>query len=883
MDPTPHVPPYTTIGHYQLLEAIGRGGMGLVFRARDTRLERQVAIKCLRTELFEPHYIERFKREALLLAKLNHPNIVQIYDFVEAPDQLALVMELVDGQNLKTYLREQLPSMAQRLRWLTQITEGLAVAHEAGIIHRDLKAENILINKRGEAKLTDLGIAKSQDFNATLTDHVAGSYCSMSPEQAMGEPLTFKSDLFSLGILTYELLCGAHPFGDPSNKLQLLQRIISHPPTPPQQHFPELPSAIVDLLGQLLSKDPDNRPDNTSWVAAQFKLFSQLPLPDDHRSDDTLALIAPYPQPGYTQDRHPTFETRGIVDKTRTPSRWQRLKQYLAENRIAVGSATITLLILAGTLVWQLQPKPPKYVAVVPPIFTAEDMQAPQQTLVQGAVYDALQQGIIQLKGYYLISLDGLDNIHGNYEALRRATAADEIITTKIHCTLESCSISLVRLTPNDEQDNARLGVAATRTFDVLTDHYLSIAATTQYTLAGLYASAFAPSTPSISEADYVTILNAHKKYKTHGASPELLSLLNSLGNTTKNNATAQNLFRDVALDLYYETADNHYLSQLEYYLDNATHKDSIVHLYNSFQLKVSQRQFAEANHFKQKLTAKLPSQSLAHELNAYINMAENNYAEAVASYKSALLAKPTFENLYYLANAYWNLGDTERATQYLNRSISLAPNYYWAHSLMGIIALYNGEIDAAISAFETIKTLRPDDSANLNNLGLCHLLKRQPEEAYTLFARASELAPLNATYLLNRADAEQLAQHESAAATYRQVIELVGEQANDSLSLRSKAQAYAHVKEFDGALSVLRRLEQLDPQNTEVLYTAAIIHTLAENPTAALFNIEQTLKNGMHPRWFNFSWFDHLCGDTRFVGLMQKYGDAHRCAPASP
>ena len=245
-----------------------------MYLARDPRLERQVAIKCLRTELFENHYRERFKREALLLAKLNHPYIVQIYDFIESPDQLALVMEYVDGHNLQMHLREHIANFPQRLQWLTQITQGLAIAHDAGIIHRDLKTENILINKQGVAKISDLGIAKSQDFNATITDHVAGSYCSMSPEQAMGEAINFKSDLFSLGILAYQLLCGAHPFGDTGNKLQVMQRIISHPPIPPTQHNPDLPAEITNLLGQLLSKNPDNRPANTRAVAAAFAQLS---------------------------------------------------------------------------------------------------------------------------------------------------------------------------------------------------------------------------------------------------------------------------------------------------------------------------------------------------------------------------------------------------------------------------------------------------------------------------------------------------------------------------------------------------------------------------------------------------------------------------------
>ncbi len=345
------------LGHYELRECIGRGGMGLVYRTRDTRLEREVAVKCLRTELFEAHYVERFKREALLLAKLNHPNIVQIYDFIEAPDQLALVMELVDGQNLQTYLREHIAPIAQRLQWLAQITEGLAVAHDAGIIHRDLKTENILINKRGQAKITDLGIAKSQDFNVTLTDHVAGSYCSMSPEQAMGETITFKSDLFSLGILAYQLLCGAHPFGDTSNKLQTMQRIISHPPTAPQKYNPNLPAEFIDLLGQLLSKDPDKRPDNTHWVAAQFEKLKTLVWRDDSHSDDTQALAMPLAanQPARTQD-HPTFETRFVAaNAAPKKSRWLSIKNYAADNKISVGFGLFSVLILAAMAAWQLQ------------------------------------------------------------------------------------------------------------------------------------------------------------------------------------------------------------------------------------------------------------------------------------------------------------------------------------------------------------------------------------------------------------------------------------------------------------------------------------------------------------------------------------------------
>ncbi len=351
----------THIGHYDILRTLGRGGMGLVYLAHDPRLDRQVAIKCLRSDLYEPQYRERFKREALLLAKLNHPNIVQIYDYIETEDQLALVMEYVDGLNLQQHLREHIAPITLRMQWLTQIAQGLATAHDTGIIHRDLKAENILINKHKLAKITDLGIAKSQDFNATLTDHVTGSYASMSPEQAMGETIDFRSDLFSFGILAYQLLCGAHPFGEAENKLQIMQRIISHPPISPTKNNPDLPVEAVELLGQLLSKNPDNRPANTHWVAAQCeKLYQWFLANTKVDEDNTVALssagdsgIRVHPKRNSTQE-HPTFETH-LLKKSAPFS--VRAKNYLRNN---IATFAVFCLILAGTvggLIWKMQPK----------------------------------------------------------------------------------------------------------------------------------------------------------------------------------------------------------------------------------------------------------------------------------------------------------------------------------------------------------------------------------------------------------------------------------------------------------------------------------------------------------------------------------------------
>lgn len=882
------------LGHYELLDCIGRGGMGLVYRARDTRLDRMVAIKCLRTELFETHYIERFKREAFLLAKLNHPNIVQIYDFIEAPEQLALVMELVEGQNLQLHLREHIAPFSQRMRWLTEIAQGLAVAHDAGIIHRDLKAENILINQRKLAKITDLGIAKSQDFNATLSDHVAGSYCSMSPEQAMGETLDFKSDLFSFGILAYQLLCGAHPFGDTNNKLQLMQRIISHPPIPPSKHNPNLPAEITDLLGQLLSKDPNKRPDNTHWVAAQLEKLNRLQLANDFVSDDTQALIpndsmanqSTVKNTGINTARntseHPTFDTRfNPANATAKQSSLLSIKNYLLENKISVGFGLFSVLILAVVVVWQLQPKPPKYIAVIPPKLTAEGMQQSQQELVKSAVYDAIQQSVIQLNGYYLIPRDEIVDVNGDNETIRRATAADELITTEIQCKVEACTLILSRLLPDGSSSDSRLRVQDNKTVDVLSDNYLSILEAVEKSVEDFYATDLLTNSKNITENDYAKFLEASIRYKGEGASKNLLETLDTLPAETLTKPAIQMLYTEISLDLYYQLDDSTILAALENRLTPISSSDqNITALYNHYFLEIAQQDFVSANAILEIIKNHNIGTSSINELLGYSALATKDFDRAIIHYQKATTSKTTAQNYYYLALAYWRAGNTRQAQHNLDISLSLSPTFYKANVLYGAIALLEGDIHKAISASALALQQRPDDTFNMNNLGLSYLLEKNYADARVQFTRSFELAPNHAASLLNLADVENLSNNKAQALTlYQKIISLLSTKQLSTEELSILSQAYAHAGKISNALGILEQLEQQDSQNTQTTYAAAIIHTLAKNDASAIYNVENSLKGGLHKLWFELPWFDRLCEDIDFSELMKKYGAPDRCA----
>lgn len=893
----------THIGHYAILDSIGRGGMGLVYLARDTRLDRLVAIKCLRSELFEPLYRERFKREALLLAKLNHPYIVQIYDFIETPEQLGLVMEFVEGQNLQRYLREQIAPFSQRMQWLTQIAQGLAVAHDAGIIHRDLKAENILINKRGEAKISDLGIAKSLDSNLTLTEHVTGSYASMSPEQALGNPLDFRSDLFSFGILAYQLLCGAHPFGDTDNKMQLLQRIISQPPTSPSKHNPDLPAEISDLLGQLLSKDPTKRPANTHWLAAQCEKLSQLVLTSSFESDNTPVLLHSGDSlKSYTTGNHTGGSLSGIrkhyTGSTREHATFdtragnlsllQRICGYVKHHKTHIGASCAILLIIAGITAWQLQPKPPRYIAVLPPALTTTKMQTSQQELVKAAVYDAIQQSILQLDGYYLIPRNEIEDINAantkeGIESVQRATAADELISTDIKCEIEACTITLSRITPDGKMQNSRLRVTDTKTIDVLTDNYLSVAATTQNNIGRIYSKNIDNSLDTIAENDYATFLRTGNAFRDKGATSDLLNTLDNLNKNTKNLTAFQTLYSEIALDLHHENQNPIFLEKLEQLIETATSlKNNIAYQFNAFYLQVAEEKYIDAKNTIDTIKKLNPNDSITNELYAYLMMAKKDYTKAKEYYSKAIKTKRTANNLYYLALCNIREGHSSEAKSIVKESLELSPNFYKSQRLLGTISLVEGDLKSAIDSFEKIIAEKPNDIKILENLGLSYLLDKNYNSAITILERARTLAPEDTAILLNQADAQNLmGKVKESKDIYKEIINLIKIPKNPE-ELRRVSQAYAHLNNFSAALDALQKVEKIDPESRDTTYTAALIHTMANNKTSAIFNIENSLKNGANHIWFGLAWFDSLCQDPNFEEIMKKYGEPDRCSPQS-
>jgi tRNA A-37 threonylcarbamoyl transferase component Bud32 len=269
-----------SLGRYEILEELGRGAMGIVYKGRDPKLNRVTAIKTIRfTDDFDEEQAakirEQFYREAEVVAKLSHPNIVTIFDVGEDLDLSYLAMEYLEGESLEGFARkDNLMPIRKGIDVAAQVCDALAYAHAHGIVHRDIKPANIMILKNGLVKVTDFGIARATASSKTRTGVIKGTPYYMSPEQISGMKVDGRSDIFSLGIVFYQLLTGELPFGG-ENLAAIMYQITTVDPEPPTKHNPKIYKAAVAILNRALEKSLESRYQDAKQMGDHLRLLAQ--------------------------------------------------------------------------------------------------------------------------------------------------------------------------------------------------------------------------------------------------------------------------------------------------------------------------------------------------------------------------------------------------------------------------------------------------------------------------------------------------------------------------------------------------------------------------------------------------------------------------------
>jgi predicted Ser/Thr protein kinase len=280
-------------GRYKILKRLGTGGMATVYLAEDQELGRRIAIKILNAKhASDKQFVERFRREASSAAGLSHPNIVQIYDRGNAEGTYYIAMEVIEGRSLKELIIERGPSpIPVAVNYARQILAALRFAHRNGVVHRDIKPHNVLVDEDGRVKVTDFGIARAGASEMTEVGSIIGTAQYLSPEQARGAPVDDRSDLYSVGILLYELLTGQAPYnGD--TPVEIAMKHLSAVPVPPSEKRPEVPPELDAVVRRALAKNPDDRYQSAEEMDADLNAISKGLEISDTTTDAATTVLA---------------------------------------------------------------------------------------------------------------------------------------------------------------------------------------------------------------------------------------------------------------------------------------------------------------------------------------------------------------------------------------------------------------------------------------------------------------------------------------------------------------------------------------------------------------------------------------------------------------
>ena len=831
------------IARFRVLGLLGRGGMGVVYRAVDPELGREVALKLLAPHLgSDPRDAGRLLAEARAAAALDHPNIGAILETGEHEGRRFLAMPLYDGETLEQRLArpgERGPlSIPEVLALASQLAAALDAAHGAGIVHRDLKPGNVLLTRSGRLKLLDFGLARRQGTERlTEPGALVGTAAYMAPEQLRGEELDARTDLWAFGALLYEALAGQAPFGRGREQpvQGVVHAILTAEPPPLRAVRPETPVALERLVRRCLSKDPAGRPASAAEILEEMQEIGI--------------------EPG----------------KPRRSWPGARLLQPAAMAAALLALAAGLVLWLGGWGTWR-QTAPLLHVAaLMPEIRGAVDTGS--RSLLEANLQSSVQRALTNLEGVVSIDPAQVEGIRGGPRAVARAVAAGEILATSADCAGDVCQITLRRLAGADER------VLWTETLRAPLSHPRMLGEAVAAGARRGYADhrlLVASAALEVAEEDYRHYLDLRQRVRDRSALlPEVLRELEALRRKAPDFLEVSVLESSLCRALFAQTRDKAYL---ETGLDVALRArdrapGDLRPLVSLFDLYLADGRLAPAEDVLRRLEAAQPGSAGILARRGLLAERRGDPQAAREALTLAAELHPSWQMLLLLANLEYRLGHPAEARRRARELLERHPGSREGAMLLAQIELMEGNPGAAVPLLERLAREAPDEKVAAN-LGTALLLDGRFGPAAEAFRQALALDPGHLPALLGQADALDLqGRHNEARTLYRQVAAAAARPGAEAVTWARwsiQAQALSHLGDGRGAVAALQQAFRLAPDSHQLAYEAALVHTLLGDRTSALYQADRALTGGVRPVWFRFSWFDPLRGDPAFAAQLK-------------
>jgi eukaryotic-like serine/threonine-protein kinase len=824
---------------YRIESLLGQGGMGAVYKAYDTELERTVALKLVRPELASSsETMQRFKQELLLASKISHKNILRIYDLGDLDGIKFITMAFVDGMDLASLIEGTGRLLLDRaLSFATQLCAALDAAHREGVVHRDLKPQNILIDRSDKLYVSDFGLAKSlapEASSMTRTGQLLGTPRYMSPEQVEGKEVDHRSDLYALGLILFEMFTGELPFrGD--SALQILFQRMTVAPKDPRTLCPDLPDYLSNIILKCLERDPANRYQSAREILT------------DLEAQNAPALSPP---------------TRTSIDNTR-PSRLPRFFWILVST-ILLAIALLFLIPRTRHLILRPpstaetgQPAIEHYLAILPLNIVGNDQDA---GYLAGGVLDVLSAKLAGLKNVYVAPPNAVSTAVKQKDPQKIARALGVKLLLQGTFASSSNGDIAIAITLEDPGNNGRSLLhqqfkGSRQDLLTLEDQIFAKLVDALEIKQSDDERARNAARPTRDMRAYENYMKGRNLSRESENSNDLQSAINFFEQAIKIDpqfAQAYAGLADAERRMWNQTNDGTWTQQALSAARRAQAlNDNLPEVHFALgSIYTTTGRSAEGIAELQRALQLAPNSDQALRGLGTVYLKAGREREALAAYTRATEINPyLWTNFNSLGNAYFKLGENEQALAAYRHITELDPGRAEGWEAVGAVYYRMGRWGESLSNFRKAVDLKPK-ALFYSNLGNVYFFLGRYDEAANVFEKAVSMDADSDDFRVNLADAYRWSgQKAKAATTYDQAISLAYKsiQVNprNAGALGNLALCYAKKGENKQALGFIARARSVDPKDNALMYDEATIYVLAGRTPEALASLKEALRNG--------------------------------------